>query len=245
MRTPFQQPRPMRPSPGQHVYPATRLQQGNVGMRPGTIQTIVVPRQSAAPVQARRLRVVLMRDVSLSMQGEKATEATQASNALLSELRQTPLSADLQCAVIDFAEDAELILPVRPITQVSRPLDPILVISGTNIEKPLRLADQILMPESGEQDVVILFSDGEDVCGSDPIAAANALKQRRVIIVTVAFGDDADLDTLQRIATSAHHHYQRSVGANALQTFLGAVGRTVTHTLTYGGDLNQTLANLT
>ncbi len=243
----FQLPRsPRRPAHGDGAAPSPTRAAG-AALRPGTIQTLVAPRHTRCQPHSARLRVVLLRDASGSMKGQKAREASQATNALYHELRQVPTGAQVRCGVIDFSDTAILIQSLTSLDACPVRLEDLQADGGTNITDALRLAGRILTEPQDCHDVVILFSDGEDTCGDapdDPIEAAADLKQRGILLLTVAYGDDADLTTLEAIATSTRHCYRRTVGAEALKQFLGHVGRTLTHTILHGTDPTQTLANL-
>ncbi|MEL6108974.1 MAG: vWA domain-containing protein [Planctomycetota bacterium] len=61
--------------------------------------------------------------------------------------------------------------------------------------------------------VLILLSDGSHTSGTDPIAAAQALANDKVMIYTISFSDEADhalLSEIAKIGTGSHYHTSNS-----------------------------------
>jgi hypothetical protein len=63
----------------------------------------------------------------------------------------------------------------------------------------------------------VLLSDGQSNSGADPITAANTAADNNIKIYTIGFGSDADLATLQSIASITDANYYAASDVNALQ----------------------------
>lgn len=196
-------------------------------------------------------RVVLVRDVSLSMDDDnKAIDASKASQGFLSELAQ-PENRDGFCvAVVDYAENAEVVSTFTKATDLEGQLTDIRTRACTNITAGLAQARMLLAqtPEPAEgkerflKPVVVLFTDGEHNTGEAPPTEAAQLKQT-ADLVTVAFGADADLDLLREIANTPEHCYRCGDGRD-LRAFLAAVGETLTSSMQIGQDATQPLGHI-
>ena len=70
-------------------------------------------------------------------------------------------------------------------------------------------ADELLGPRhiAGHRPVLIVFSDGENTDGTDPLQQANAAKARGIRIFTVSSWENVDKDLLQKIASSPGDFY--------------------------------------
>lgn len=70
-------------------------------------------------------------------------------------------------------------------------------------------ADELLGPRHvpGHRPVLIIFSDGENTAGSEPVTQANAAKARGIRIFTVSSWENVDGDELRKIASSPADYY--------------------------------------
>ena len=194
--------------------------------------------------------VVLVRDKSLSMKGQKATDASDASLDLIEELAQPSNKDGFNIAIVDFSGNSKVIHQLEKATVLSGKVTPLSVGffgDGTNItsglEDALTILDKILNQEkegiSYLRPVVILFTDGCHNVGPPPYEVANQLKQK-ADLVTVAFGDDADEPFMRDLASTSQHFYRCSSGRE-LRSFLAAVGKTMTSTMAAGTNATQAL----
>jgi Mg-chelatase subunit ChlD len=81
---------------------------------------------------------------------------------------------------------------------------------GTAIGDAIKVAaDELLGPRHipGHRPVLIVFSDGENTDGSDPVQQANAAKARGIRIFTVSSWESVDKDALRKIASSPGDFY--------------------------------------
>lgn len=199
--------------------------------------------------------VVLCRDTSPSMTGQKAADASAASLDLVEELAQPVNKDGFFIGIVDFAISAKVVHPLKKATILNEHLQPLTIDKsekGTNITTSLESALSLLekLPELPEDQgechflrpVVLCLTDGCHNTGSHPRDVADRLKQK-ADLVTVAFGNDADKALLQELATTPQHCYRCSNG-HQLRSFLAAVGTTITTTMAAGIPATSALADV-
>ena len=213
------------------------------------IRTCVTRRPSWMAIALMQL-VILLRDGSGSMSGRKAREATIASGDLVLQLADPVNQNAFHCGVIDFSSTANTTHPVTQATELAHKIKPIRTGGSTNIRHALDMALQAITDQHGvEQDrwtspVVVLYSDGDHNEGGDPVPVADQVKQTGAVVITVAYGDDANIETLRAIATSSQHCYARSATGEELRKFMTTVGKTLTMTMATGHDASAMLGKL-
>jgi uncharacterized protein YegL len=187
------------------------------------------------------------------MHGDKARDADQAT-AELCHILALPTNRDgFHMAVVDFGEKATVIHRFERATALHehlKPLDVGRLGALTNITSGLEQAVELLedaganqQPEMGfARSVTVLLSDGAHNDGPAPGQASHRLKDI-ADLVCVAFGDDADLPALQRMATSPQHCVRCSSGEE-LRRFFAQVGVTLTQTLASRSNATVALAKL-
>lgn len=197
-----------------------------------------------------RQRVVLARDGSSSMDGQKAADAFMASQDLVSELAR-PVNRDgFSIAVLDFATTSRVANALEKATALEGKVASLQTGGTTNITAALRDALVVLTAaESSAEEgvsylrpVVILFSGGRHNEGEDPRGVAQLLKNK-ADLVTIAFGSDADETALRSLASSPQHFY-RCANGRELRSFLAVVGATLTATIGAGVNASASLANV-
>ncbi|OVE73805.1 hypothetical protein BVX94_02820 [bacterium B17] len=192
--------------------------------------------------------VILVRDVSGSMGGEKGRDANKACNNLVSELAQ-PINKDgFFVGVADFTSTAEIIHNLTPATELDGKISPLVAKDSTNITDGLAKALDLLEQPCGDGDVsflrpvVILFTDGRANAGGSPGSVADEVKTQ-ADLVTVAFGADADNDLLRNLASTPEHFYKVNDG-RGLRSFLATVGATLTSTIARKTNATQALSQI-
>ena len=191
--------------------------------------------------------VVLVRDASESMRGQKAKDASSASVELVAALAEPANKDGFNVAVVDFSSRSGIVHRLEKATTLNGKVTPISVQGNTNTTAGLQDALSILEKASREsQDgvtylrpVVIASSDGGHNEGPGPQQVANRLKEI-ADVVTVAFGSDADEGLMRSLASTSQHFYRCSSGRE-LRKFLAAVGATITATMTTGRNATQAL----
>lgn len=204
-----------------------------------------------------RQNVVLVRDRSGSMSGQKAQDASAASLDLVVELAQPANKDGFLVGVVDFASTSQVIHALAKATDLNGKVTPLSVGTGffgmfgggtTNITAGLEDAAKILdqADRAGDRGVqflrpvVIVFTDGGHNEGPGPEGVADRLKQK-ADLVTVAFGSDADEALMRSLASSPQHFYVCSNGRE-LRHFLAAVGATMTATMAAGTNATRALS---
>lgn len=193
-----------------------------------------------------RQRVVVVEDVSWSMEGDKARDATAAIRDLLAELADLKNKNGFQVALVHFAGTARVACPFQDAGALAASLPAVVHDSWTNLHAALEQALGLLStPAAGEgiswlRPVVLMFTDGEHNHGPDPRGVAAQVRSEGDL-VTVAYGGTAGERLLKDIATSPQHFYRCSNGAE-LRGFLAAVGATLVHTLARGQAATGALA---
>ena len=215
---------------------------------------------STRPITVRRTTVatpcrqscVIVRDASGSMLGQKEIDVLEACRALVDALADQGNGDTFRCAVVDFSSSALVVHPLCPARQLAGCLEPMDIADCTDIASGLNLAAVQLRsdPDTGSpgirclQPVVVLYSDGRHNGAGSPEAEADYLKQDLgCTIVTVAFGQDADENLLQRLATSPKHFYC-AVGGTDLRDLFAGVGRSMSVSARAGLDPRQALGSL-
>lgn len=201
--------------------------------------------------------VVLVRDDSGSMAGEKADHASAASRDFVSELAEPSNKDGFRVAVVDFAEKSKVVNPPAKATALDGKVAPLAAGKGfwglmggagsTNITAGLQ--DALVIIENGDaaaqaavtflRPVVFAFTDGCHNEGPPPYEVAKQLKSK-ADLVTVAFGADADEELLRNLATSTQHFY-RCTNGRTLRAFLAAAGATLCETMRAGTNATHAL----
>jgi uncharacterized protein YegL len=184
------------------------------------------------------------------MDGQKAADASAASQDLVNELARPVNKDGFSVAVVDFATTSKVVNPLEKATTLDGKLAPLQPGGTTNITAGLQDALDILTAAESKVEegvtylrpVVILFSDGQHNEGEDPRGVARRLKDK-ADLVTIAFGSDADEAALRALASSPQHFY-RCANGRELRSFLAAVGATLTATIGAGVNASASLANV-
>lgn len=193
---------------------------------------------------------VVVRDRSLSMSGQKAKDASDASRDLVVELADPANKGGFSVAIVDFATRSKVIRNLESATTLKGRVPDLSVDEEgcTNITSGLADAQAILAKADRQQEgiylrpVVLILTDGCHNVGREPHAIAAQLKGI-ADLVTVAFGDDADEALLRSIATTSQHFYRCSSGRD-LRRFLAAVGATMGATMAANANATEALTTI-
>lgn len=193
-----------------------------------------------------RQNVILFRDCSSSMDGDKAAAAKRACSEFVAELAK---NEGFSVAIVDFNDTAKEVMPLTSASGLLHGIPDLNVWGDTNITGAIKMGSRILgrtsvIPEGYKQvrHVGVLFTDGLHNVGPGPQNAADEFK-RTADLVTVAFGNDADETMLREIATSPSHFYRVSNGAE-LMRFMQKLGTTLTQTIARGVPATHALATM-
>ena len=154
-------------------------------------------------------RLVLVIDRSGSMGGDPGSDPNKIANAKLGAKLYTDLvSVGDRLGVVSFSDAATVDFPLTAVADETKDaakaaIDRITSSGATNIGGALRTAlNQILAAgDPACQQVVVLLSNGQQNTGEDPSTVLPDLRNAGVIVHTIGLGADADVTTLQNIAT--------------------------------------------
>lgn len=217
--------------------------------------TMPAPKPAAMPTLSRPAetnRIVtiwLACDESSSMGGSKSQAMIRAVQAFEKELAAVPANR-FRIGVVGFSSSARLIEDLRPVSGAAQAL-PFQASGSTNIREALEIIEPELQTQHktdiaagmNPREVVLLLSDGGHNVGPFPDQVALSIKAENTTIITVAFGADADLAALARLATSPAHCYLASDAA-ALIAFFRKVGRTLSQSAVAGANINRALGTI-
>jgi len=187
------------------------------------------------------------------MNGPKAKEASQACFEIVRTLALPENKDGFVVSVVDFSGNAKVKHNAVPAAELAHNLKPIsipLLARGTNITASLEQAEALCRNTATDaqestrwlRPVVVLFSDGCHNTGPKPESAAASLR-KLADIVTIAYGDDADVELLRSLATSPQHFYKCKDGSD-LRQFFAAVGSTMTASLAAGVNATKALGQI-
>ena len=213
---------------------------------------------AAAPlntlVRSNEVNLVLLcgfaLDASSSMAGSKIAATADACALAKTEFGQMQ-KAHKRCRIYEasFSDTARTVTPWTDAAQASgRPalsasggpdIYAGLMLLGAEIGKERQAClAQGLNPRA----VALLMSDGGHNGSGNPEEAAQRLRADGILLVTLAFGGDADVGALQRMAYTPAHAYTAD-NAQQLLEFFKRFGKTVTQS--HPAMLQQSMATLT
>lgn len=180
-----------------------------------------------------------MSDPDAHERGTKAEAVGKAVQELVGRLQNSTRKQDFWIALIAFANNVEIRLQPKPVTDIDvsgMGADP--YIGGlTAIGDALFAAGQMVddfLTKKGDLPrsvVIMLMSDGQNMTGRDPGLVANDIKKKwssdKLNIVSVAYGTDADRETLKAIVTDQERDFCETDQAEKLRGFFegSIVGR--------------------
>jgi uncharacterized protein YegL len=191
---------------------------------------------------------LLLIDTSGSMAGAKIGEAIAAARACIDELGDAKNRGAFHVSVGVFGETAKEHLALKPASQV-QPEELAAEVGDvggmTNITAGLALALSIVerpRPGTWAKTVVVLLTDGGHNHGPTAPHATAATLKAKADLICVAFGGDADLKLLERLANTPQHAFKCGNGAD-LRKFFANVGRTISQAARSGQNAAALLAS--
>jgi len=170
--------------------------------------------------------------LELDAAGEPKHQAVnRVMNELTQRLRRSSRKDEVFLAMYAFDNQVELKMAPTPVTQIdtNANFDPLVghgnaTAIGDGLYEAHRLAEEFLNNEQEglPRDVVILvLSDGQNNTGNhDPRNMANQIKNnRRITLVSAAFGIDADRNLLQNICSDANKFYMEVKTGDQLRDY--------------------------
>jgi len=119
----------------------------------------------------------------------------------------------------------------------------------TNIYEGIKQAQDMLIPSTNKQKVIVLMSDGVATrpLGSPTLSAINQAilaNKSNITIYTIGFGYDADTDTLKKIANSTTNGSYTYADISQLSYVYNSVVQTIPTTLTQVISENKTITEI-
>jgi len=159
------------------------------------------------------ISVVLVIDVSGSMEGSPLAEAKKAAKEFV---KKSDL-AHMSIGLVEFGSDAKKIIgAVQNAKKINRAIDQLSIYGSTNMRDGIRIAHSILK-KAEEPRFIVLLTDGypDDSAGAE--RAASEAKSKEIDIITIGTGT-ADRAYLKRLASSDENSVFAHTG-NVVATF--------------------------
>ncbi|MBD2458770.1 VWA domain-containing protein [Nostoc sp. FACHB-87] len=183
--------------------------------------------------QRRPLPVIVLADVSTSMEGEKINTL----NAALTEMHQKfqtvhDTRSKIHTAIITFASNAQQILSLTPVENVKMPT---LTAAGTtsmgaafNVALQL-LQDEQQLPKRSYLPTLVLVSDGQpNDDWEEPLQKLlDSDRGKRAVRLALGIGDDCDFDVLKRFVNHPEIPVVRAAEVSKLMDFFQFVSMSV------------------
>jgi Ca-activated chloride channel family protein len=188
--------------------------------QPANVLTVPDPEviaavQSSWQFVKKQADVLLVFDVSGSMDGEKIEQARQAANAFLDKM-----PAQNRVGLIIFNHDVHEIVPLDTFEGVGGNIRDVVnslqAQGDTALYQAIAEAIETVRAAEGEQDdrikAIVVLSDGEDTASdaydlglNDVVAIIKSARSDRnpVLVIPVAYGADADINSLNAIARAS------------------------------------------
>jgi Ca-activated chloride channel family protein len=166
---------------------------------PGALEAI----REAWLLTKRPADIVLVIDVSGSMEGDKLSGV---KGALFSFVDQIESDRD-RVAMVTFSSASQLVQPLAPVdeTRLANSIRNLTAGGGTQLYDAVVFALQHLQENDteGRAQVIVAMTDGQSDGSIEVVEQMLDNMEQPAIIYTVGYGEDADLDVLQRIAQLA------------------------------------------
>lgn len=205
----------------------------------------------AKPPSSRTVNLLLLLDVSSSMEGRKLWAANAAASDCLAEIASQPAVERFKSGLITFDGQARVL---ERLARMRAGCSAVVKANPGNGRTNIKAAVELAMRELEEQgqadragglrpvSVVILLSDGCANVG-DPQPEADRARVAGVTVVTIAFGADADQAQLRRLATTPAHAYAAFDGPT-LRALFSRLGATLSQAAAAGGAIQHALATI-
>lgn len=191
--------------------------------------------------KAADLLGILVLDGSSSMndpdkhgRGTKAEAVGKAVQELIERLKKSTRKQDFWLALVAFDNKVETRLQPTPVLDIDAQrimTNPYLggtTAIGDALDTGAKIAETFL-GQKGDLDrsvIIMIMSDGNNNSGKDPMSIADGIKakydSKLVEIVSVAYGADADKETLKRLATDPNRGFCETDEAERLRNFFAA-----------------------
>ena len=216
--------------------PGTTIPSGGAAPAAGALPPLKMTVKKKLPTGVAsnvKQHVLFLLDHSSSMAGEKIQELEMAMGSILLQLADPSNKGGFLVTIVPFNHGSHVLCAAEAATSV--PTLNLTASGGTNFDSPILTAIAEIdafkarpNPDGWQylQPQVLFLSDGQARVTDRNIQDL----QERANVTAVAYGADANQDTLSRIASDGQVHV---VGTNggALRDFLAAVGATMVSTI--------------
>ena len=163
--------------------------------------------------------IYLIIDTSGSMDDEgKLDNAKNAANKFVDSID----SDANQIGLAVFADGANILSKTNDSINLKNQIQSLHAFGATATGDAIKIVAETLQSE-GRPDaskIILLLSDGMTTAGMDPIDATRIAKQNNVTIFTVGYGNDADSNTLDTIASmTGGKYFQAQSGQDLISVF--------------------------
>jgi len=198
-----------------------------------------------APKSAEQLGILVldgsgsMNDLDAYGRGTKAEAVAKAVQELIGRLQKSSRKQDFWLALVAFDNNVEVRLQPTPVVDInvsSLRTNPYLggtTAIGDALYTAGEMANNFLSEKSDlpRSVIIMLMSDGQNNTGRDPRSVAEDIKNKwkgdKLSMVSVAYGADADKETLMVIVTDKEKDYCETDKSERLRDFFleSIVGR--------------------
>lgn len=173
--------------------------------------------------------ICLVLDRSGSMQGRKLLELQTAVAVFLAELAET--TSDEQVALASYSSSASLDLKLSTeYSGVLKKVDKFKASGMTAIGQALEKGIDGVMGTNHRNlsaPIIVLMTDGNHNRGVEPIIPAREAAKQDIVVHTITFGRDADINRMEAVADeTGGTHYHANSGSELTEVF-----RTIARTL--------------
>jgi len=177
--------------------------------------------------------VLAVRDCSSSMRGMKINEVNLATTGFFNELAHEQNKDGFRVSIIDFSTSSKL--SAYAVSAIGFTPPQAIASGGTNFDSALLKTIETIESLQNEPNTdgwrylrpqVLFLSDGQS-----RVSDKNILNLQEIAdVTTIAYGSDADAQTLSKISSDGQCHVIGTSGAE-LRKFLADVGQTLSQTL--------------
>ena len=167
--------------------------------------------------------IALVMDCSWSMHGEPMRDAQTAACRFLEEI-----GSEARIGIVSFGRNddggAQVEMPLtRDIGRLRNGIRGLNAVNGTPMAQGIALTCGRLLVDNNKERVLILLTDGAPNSRSSTRFQAGIAKERRIRIIAIGFGHDADSAFLTEIAsTPGDYHF--AAGGIQLESVFAAIG---------------------
>jgi Ca-activated chloride channel homolog len=208
-------------------------QDGPAGVLPVPSGEVILAIQRSWEFVKKQADIMLLLDTSGSMNGEKLDLAKTAAGEFVNIVeRKAP---DNRIGLTTFSDGVSVRVALGTVesnsSQIRQEISSLQAVGGTALYQAiLETADQMRESDDGDRiRILVVLSDGADTASSanlnEVVEAIGASIQSRnpVIVIPIAYGTDADIMTLRRIAEAARTELQNAVSPDTIRNVLNII----------------------